>query len=99
MSYSASFSFTASLIADPARAAILMTLLDGRALPAGELAYASNVTPQTASSHLAKLLAGGCSRSRPKGAIATIGSRAPMSRRRSSSSPRSVRPRRSGAGP
>jgi DNA-binding transcriptional ArsR family regulator len=59
MSYSASFSFTASLIADPARAAILMTLLDGRALPAGELAYASNVTPQTASSHLAKLLAGG----------------------------------------
>jgi DNA-binding transcriptional ArsR family regulator len=59
MSYSAGFSFTASLIADPARAAMLMALLDGRALPAGELAYASNVTPQTASSHLAKLLAGG----------------------------------------
>jgi DNA-binding transcriptional ArsR family regulator len=59
MSYSAGFSFTASLIADPARAAMLTALLDGRALPAGELAYASNVTPQTASSHLAKLLAGG----------------------------------------
>jgi DNA-binding transcriptional ArsR family regulator len=59
MSYSASFSSPASLIADPARAAMLTALLDGRALPAGELAYASNVTPQTASSHLAKLLAGG----------------------------------------
>jgi DNA-binding transcriptional ArsR family regulator len=59
MSYSAGFSITASLIADPARAAMLTALLDGRALPAGELAYASNVTPQTASSHLAKLVAGG----------------------------------------
>jgi DNA-binding transcriptional ArsR family regulator len=59
MSYSAGFSITASLIADPARAAMLTALLDGRALPAGELAYASNITPQTASSHLAKLLAGG----------------------------------------
>ena len=59
MSYSAGFSTTASLIADPARAAMLTALLDGRALPAGELAYASNVTPQTASSHLAKLLVGG----------------------------------------
>jgi DNA-binding transcriptional ArsR family regulator len=59
MSYSAGFSITASLIADPARAAMLTALLDGRALPAGELAYASNVTPQTASSHLAKLLVGG----------------------------------------
>jgi DNA-binding transcriptional ArsR family regulator len=49
----------ASLIADPARAAMLMALLDGRALPAGELAYAGGVTAQTASSHLAKLLDGG----------------------------------------
>jgi DNA-binding transcriptional ArsR family regulator len=49
----------ASLIADPARAAMLTALLDGRALPAGELAYASGVTAQTASSHLSKLLAGG----------------------------------------
>jgi DNA-binding transcriptional ArsR family regulator len=54
-----SFSATAFLIADPARAAMLTALLDGRALPAGELAYASGVTAQTASSHLAKLLAGG----------------------------------------
>lgn len=49
----------AFLIADPARAAILIALVDGRALPAGELAYAASVTAQTASSHLAKLLAGG----------------------------------------
>jgi DNA-binding transcriptional ArsR family regulator len=49
----------ASLIAEPARAAMLLALLDGRVRPAGELAYAAGVTPQTASSHLGKLLAGG----------------------------------------
>lgn len=54
-----SFSSAAFLIADPARAAMLTALLDGRALPAGELAYAAGVTAQTASAHLAKLLAGG----------------------------------------
>lgn len=54
-----SFSKVASLIADPTRSAILVGLLDGRALPAGELACASGVTAQTASAHLAKLLAGG----------------------------------------
>jgi DNA-binding transcriptional ArsR family regulator len=50
---------TAFLIADRARAAMLMALFDGRARPAGELAYAAGVTAQTASSHLGKLLAGG----------------------------------------
>jgi DNA-binding transcriptional ArsR family regulator len=50
---------SASLIADPTCAAMLSALLDGRALPAGELAYASGVTAQTASSNLAKLLAAG----------------------------------------
>jgi len=54
-----SFTGTAFLLADPARAVMLMALLDGRALPAGELAFAARVTAQTASSHLAKLLAGG----------------------------------------
>ncbi len=49
----------AFLIGDPARSAILMSLVDGRARPAGELAFAAGVTAQTASSHLAKLLAGG----------------------------------------
>lgn len=53
------FSGTAFLLADPARAMMLTALLDGRALPAGELAYAARVTAQTASAHLAKLLAGG----------------------------------------
>jgi DNA-binding transcriptional ArsR family regulator len=50
---------TAALLADPARAAMLATLLDGCALPAGELAWAAGITAQTASSHLAKLLDGG----------------------------------------
>jgi DNA-binding transcriptional ArsR family regulator len=54
-----SFTGTAFLLADPARAVMLTALLDGRALPAGELAYAARITAQTASSHLAKLLAGG----------------------------------------
>ncbi|MDF2118161.1 helix-turn-helix transcriptional regulator [Roseiarcaceae bacterium H3SJ34-1] len=58
-SSSPNFAGTAFLLADQARAIMLTTLLDGRALPAGELAYASGVTAQTASSHLAKLLAGG----------------------------------------
>ncbi|MCJ2072732.1 ArsR family transcriptional regulator [Methylobacterium sp. J-030] len=49
----------AFLIADPARSAMLMALLDGRARPAGELAYAAGVTAQTASAHLGKLRDGG----------------------------------------
>ncbi|MFC9707092.1 ArsR/SmtB family transcription factor [Paenibacillus sp. NPDC056933] len=49
----------ASLIADPSRAVFLEALLDGRALPAGELAFMAGVTPQTASNHLAKLVEGG----------------------------------------
>ena len=58
MSQMPNLSAVASLIADPARAIMLTVLLDGRALPAGELAYAAGVTPQTASSHLARLLSG-----------------------------------------
>jgi DNA-binding transcriptional ArsR family regulator len=54
-----SISATAFLIADQTRAAMLTSLMDGRALPAGELARAAGVTAQTASSHLAKLLDGG----------------------------------------
>ncbi len=54
-----SFAGVAALIAEPARAAMLIALLDGRALPAGELAHAGGITAQTASSHLAKLLDGG----------------------------------------
>ena len=43
----------AALIADPARAAILMALMDGRAHPASTLAYAANLSPTAASNHLA----------------------------------------------
>ena len=45
----------ASLIGDVSRANILSALMDGRALTALELSLSANVTPQTASSHLAKL--------------------------------------------
>jgi DNA-binding transcriptional ArsR family regulator len=45
----------AGLVGEPARATMLSALLDGRALTATELAYAARVTPQTASTHLAKL--------------------------------------------
>jgi len=49
----------ASLAGDPARANILASLMDGRALTASELAYLSGVSPQTASGHLAKLTQAG----------------------------------------
>jgi DNA-binding transcriptional ArsR family regulator len=48
-----------SLVGDLARAQMLTALLDGRALTAGELAWCANITPQTASGHLAKLHAAG----------------------------------------
>lgn len=49
----------ANLLADPARAAIVWTLIDGTSRPAGELAYAANISAQSASAHLAKLVDGG----------------------------------------
>ncbi|MBK4205965.1 winged helix-turn-helix domain-containing protein [Bacillus spizizenii] len=45
-----------SLLSDPSRSSILLTLMDGRIHPAGELAYLANIKPQTASFHLKKLL-------------------------------------------
>jgi DNA-binding transcriptional ArsR family regulator len=48
----------AALVGDPARANMLTALLSGRALTASELAHQAGVTPQTASSHLAKLETG-----------------------------------------
>lgn len=50
--------FVADLIGDPARSAMLIALLEGRALTAGELARQANISPQTASSHLNKLIEG-----------------------------------------
>lgn len=49
----------ASLIGDPSRSAMLLNLLGGKALPASELARAARITPQTASSHLGKMVEGG----------------------------------------
>ncbi|WP_309643623.1 winged helix-turn-helix domain-containing protein [Phenylobacterium sp.] len=49
----------AALLGDPARANMLAALMAGQAFTAGELAREAGVTPQTASSHLAKLVDGG----------------------------------------
>lgn len=49
----------AGLLADPARARILRILIDGTMRPAGELAYAANISAQSASGHLARLVSGG----------------------------------------
>ena len=46
----------ASLLAEPARAAMLSRLMDGRSWTATELARAAGVAPSTGSAHLAKLL-------------------------------------------
>jgi len=53
------FAATAALVGDPARANMLATLMDGRALTATELAGAAGITPQTASGHLARLTEAG----------------------------------------
>lgn len=55
----ASFAQTAALVGDIARANMLVSLMDGRALTATELARAASITPQTASAHLAKLVSAG----------------------------------------
>lgn len=49
----------AALIGDHARAEVLTALMGGRALTATELAQTANVTKQTISSHLAKLVDAG----------------------------------------
>jgi DNA-binding transcriptional ArsR family regulator len=49
----------AALIGDPARAAMLLALADGRALPAGELAAFAGLSSSAASAHLNKLMEGG----------------------------------------
>jgi DNA-binding transcriptional ArsR family regulator len=49
----------AELIGHPARAAMLLALLDGRALPMSTLADEAGVAPSTASAHLSRLVDGG----------------------------------------
>src|SRR5436305_4833263 len=60
-------SAVAALLGDPARANMLTALCAGQALTAGELAREAGVTAQTASSHLAKLSAGGLIEGRKQG--------------------------------
>ncbi|HEX6707732.1 MAG TPA: helix-turn-helix transcriptional regulator [Albitalea sp.] len=50
------FAKIASMIGDPTRARMLAALMGGQFLAAGELAAAAGVTPQTASTHVAKLV-------------------------------------------
>lgn len=50
---------TAELLADPSRVAMLWALMDGRRLPAGDLARIACIRPSTASEHLARLVEAG----------------------------------------
>jgi len=59
MPSNAMFAQVAALAGDPARAAMLHALMDGRALTASELARVAGVAPQTASGHLARMTAVG----------------------------------------
>lgn len=51
------FATIAAMIGDPTRARMLSALMGGQFLAAGELAAAAGVTAQTASGHIAKLVA------------------------------------------
>jgi DNA-binding transcriptional ArsR family regulator len=55
------------ILADPGRAKILWALIDGTTRPAGELAFAANLSAQAASAHLAKLVASGLLTSEAQG--------------------------------
>lgn len=52
----ASLAEIAAVIGDPGRARMLVALLGGEALPAGELAWQAGIKPSTASGHLAQLV-------------------------------------------
>jgi DNA-binding transcriptional ArsR family regulator len=56
-----------AVLAEPARARILLALGDGRALPASVLAAEASVAPSTASAHLARLVDAGLLTVRPQG--------------------------------
>jgi DNA-binding transcriptional ArsR family regulator len=55
------------LVSDPSRVAMLLSLMDGAARPATELASLAGVTPATASFHLRRLVEGGLVRVDPLG--------------------------------
>lgn len=53
------FGETAALVAEPVRAIVLWTLLDGKAYTATELAIAAETSASNISMHLTKLLSAG----------------------------------------
>ena len=57
----------AALVGDNTRSQALLSLMNDRALPAGELARLTNVSPATMSAHLAKLVEGGLLRVESQG--------------------------------
>jgi DNA-binding transcriptional ArsR family regulator len=57
----------AALLAEPARAALVVALTEDEALPASELAARAGVAPSTASEHLRRLVEGGFLASRKNG--------------------------------
>ena len=57
----------AALMGEPSRAAVLMALVDGRALAASTLAGEAGVAPSTLSGHLARLVDGGLISVEPSG--------------------------------
>ena len=57
----------AALLGDPGRAGMVMSLWDGVARPAGELARIAGVAPATASAHLGRLVSGGLLRVERRG--------------------------------
>src|SRR5579863_6846512 len=57
----------AGLVGDETRSRTLVALMDGHALPAGELARLSNVSAGTISSHLSKLVKGGLLKAEAQG--------------------------------
>ena len=59
MATSSRMAEVAAVIGEPSRAAMLAMLMDGRALTATELAGAAGITPQTASTHLSRLIDAG----------------------------------------
>jgi DNA-binding transcriptional ArsR family regulator len=56
-----------ALLSEPARARMLLSLMNGQRRPASELAQLGQVTPQTASGHLKLLVEGGALKMTPYG--------------------------------
>jgi DNA-binding transcriptional ArsR family regulator len=65
--YDVDLAAVGALLGNPSRAAMLDALMAGRALTAGELARVADVSPATASEHLAKLCDGGLVEVVPQG--------------------------------